>query len=200
MVAKLGSVESFGRAAKRLEDAFFLAQDSVLIARLRALQKMQESKDALAAVSGIGNDAILTRLVELDVRPETLAALAAVPLIEVAWADGEIDEQEREAVLTHANGRGIRPGSIEHELLERWLRHRPDAVLLDAWKAYLAGLCERLEENELELLKAELLHATKTVAQAAGGFLGLGSISPSEQDMLERLTESFRCGGGDAEG
>ncbi|HOU92007.1 MAG TPA: hypothetical protein PLU22_13235, partial [Polyangiaceae bacterium] len=91
MPARIGSVESFGRAAKLLEDAFFLAQDTVLVERLRALRKMQESKEALAAASGIASDAILSRLVELDVRPETVAALATVPLIEVAWADGEVD-------------------------------------------------------------------------------------------------------------
>jgi hypothetical protein len=199
MLARLGSVESFGRAARRLEDAFFLAQDSVLIERLRALQKMQETKEALAAVSGIGNDAILSRLVELDVRPETLAALATVPLIEVAWADGDIAPEEREAVLAHANGQGIRPGSIEHELLERWLTHRPGSALLEAWQTYLAGLCERLDETERELLKGELLHATMATAQASGGFLGIGSVSSSEREMLEKLARSFCCSGGEPE-
>ena len=163
------------------------------------MQKMQESKEALATVSGIGNDAILSRLVELDVRPETVAALAAVPLIEVAWADGEVDPKEREAVLSHASGQGIRPGSIAHELLERWLTHRPDAVLFEAWRAYLSGLCEHLDENERELLKAELLHATEATARASGGFLGLGSISSSEQDMLAELAASFCCCGGASE-
>jgi hypothetical protein len=61
MPARIGTVESFGRAAKLLEDAFFLAQDAVLVERLRALRKMQESKEALAAASGISNEAILSR-------------------------------------------------------------------------------------------------------------------------------------------
>ena len=193
MPARIGSVESFGRAAKLLEDAFFLAQDTVLVERLRALRKMQESKEALAAASGIASDAILSRLVELDVRPETVAALATVPLIEVAWADGEVDLVEREAVLSHANGKGIRPGSIEHELLERWLTHRPDPVLFEAWQAYLAKLCERLDERERALLKEELLHATQATAEASGGFLGIGSVSSSEQEVLDRLAASFCC-------
>lgn len=193
MPSRIGSVESFGRAAKLLEDAFFLAQDAVLVERLRALRKMQESKEALAAASGISSDAILSRLVELDVRPETVAALAAVPLIEVAWADGEVDLAEREAVLSHANGKGIQPGSIEHELLERWLTHRPDPVLFEAWQAYLGKLCERLDERDRALLKEELLHATQTTAQASGGFLGLGSVSSSEQEVLDRLAASFCC-------
>lgn len=157
------------------------------------MQKMQETKEVLAAVSGISNDAILTRLVELGVRPETVAALAAVPLIEVAWADGDVDLDEREAVLSHANGQGIRPGSVEHQLLERWLTHRPESTLFEAWQAYLGSLCERLDEDERKLLKADLLHATQVTAQASGGFLGLGSVSSSEREMLERLASCF-CG------
>jgi hypothetical protein len=57
MPARIGSVESFGRAAKLLEDAFFLAQDAVLVERLQALRKMQESKEAHTAAC-----------VELDIR------------------------------------------------------------------------------------------------------------------------------------
>ena len=37
------------------------------------------------------------------------------------------------------------------------------------------------------LLQEELLHATKVTAQASGGFLGIGSISSSEQDMLDLI-------------
>lgn len=195
MPTRIGAAESLGRAARVLEGAFFLSQDSVLAGRLRAMQQMKESKEALSEVSGISNDAILTRLVELDVRPETVAAIAAVPLIEVAWADGEVSAEEREAVLSHANNQGISPGSIEHELLERWLTHRPSPTLLEAWRAYVSGLCDRLEEKERALLKAELLHATTVTAQASGGFLGLGTVSGSEQDLLNALAESFNCSG-----
>lgn len=199
MPARIRTVESFRRAASLLEDAFFLAQDSVLIERLHAMQKMKETKEALAAVSGITNDAILSRLVELDVRPETAAALATVPLIEVAWADGEVDSSERDAVLSHANAKGIRPGSMEHELLRRWLTHRPPSSLLDAWRAYLAGLCERLDEAERALLRQELLHAADATARSSGGLLGLGSVSKVEQEMLDRLAASFSCCDGESD-
>jgi hypothetical protein len=45
-------------AARALEDAFFLEQDRVLIEKLRAMTAMAETKDALAAASGITNDAV----------------------------------------------------------------------------------------------------------------------------------------------
>jgi hypothetical protein len=191
MPALKATVSSFDRAARLLEDTFFLEQDQILVDRLRAMKKMAETKESLAAVSGITNDVILSRLVALDVRPEILAALATVPLVEVAWADGEIEENEREVVLTHANAKGIRPGTVEHELLERWLEHRPEPKLIEAWKAYIQGLCENLDEKERALLKDELLHSTTATAEATGGFLGFGSISEAEQIMLDTLNTSF---------
>jgi hypothetical protein len=40
-------------------------------------------------------------------------------------------------------------------------------------------------------LREELLHATKTTAEASGGFLGIGRISRAEQEMLDTLAASF---------
>jgi hypothetical protein len=181
----------FDRAARLLEDAFFLEEDRILKGRLQAMKQLEETKEALSSVSGITNDAVLARLVELNVKPETVAALAAVPLIEVAWADEKIEDAEREAVLNHANGIGIVPGSVEYELLERWLDHRPGPQLMTAWQTCLKGLCESLSAEDRALLKQELLHATKTTAEAAGGFLGLGRISSAEQKVLDALATSF---------
>jgi hypothetical protein len=191
MTTNTKTTKSIERAARTLEGAFFLKEDSILIKRLKVMKKMAETKEALAEVSGISNDAILARLVELDVKPEIVAALAAVPLIEVAWADGTISREEREAVLAHANNQGISPGSIEYELLERWLAHRPEPKLLKAWQTYVQGLCEKLSDSERALLKEELLHSTQTTAQAAGGFLGVGRISTAEQKVLDMLEASF---------
>jgi hypothetical protein len=185
------TIESIEGASRILEDAYFLEQDTILRERLQAMKRLAETKEALASVSGITNEVVLQRLVELDVKPEIVAALATVPLIEVAWADGTIDPAERETVLAHANAQGIRPGSTEHDLLERWLTHRPDPKLLAAWQAYLQGLCERLSPEERVLLREELLHATKVTAEAAGGFLGIGRISRGEQEMLDTLAASF---------
>jgi hypothetical protein len=183
--------QSFDRAARVLEDAFFLEEDRILRARLRAMQELAETKEAISSVSGITNDVILTRLVELNVKPETVAALAAVPLVEVAWADGKVDPAERDTVLKHANGLGITPGSVEHELLERWLTHRPEPKLLTAWQSCLKGLCEALSPEERVILKEEFLHATRATAESAGGFLGLGQVSGAEKQVLESLAASF---------
>jgi len=175
-----------------LEDAFFFAQDRTLVERGAELRKMTDSKEVLGTVSGITNDAILERLVNLSVRPETLAALALVPLIAVVWGDGEVDEKERTMVLAHARCQGIALGSVEYELLERWLTHRPEASLLRAWQHYVHGLCECLSPTERDALKEELMRNVRKAAEASGGFLGMGKISSQEEQVLAKLESTFR--------
>ena len=81
-----------GDRGRALEDEFFRKEDQRLIERLRELRDKSVSREALALASGIKNEAILDKLLELGIRPETVAALALVPLAEVAWADGSLDD------------------------------------------------------------------------------------------------------------
>ena len=100
------------RRSKELEDAFFLKQDQKLIEELRKMKAMEESISALREASSIQDEKILEKLVELDIHAEMVAALAAVPLIEVAWADGRVDPDEMEAILKAADGSGIHPEAM----------------------------------------------------------------------------------------
>lgn len=184
-------------AGRNLEDAFFLKEDKKLLERLQALKRLSETKETLAKVSGIQDDAILQRLIDLDVQPGIVASLKAIPLVEVAWADGKVDEKERKAVLAAAESEGIRRGDIEYELLDAWLARRPEPKLLDAWKHYIEGLCAALSPEERTTLKRELLDHARSVAAASGGFLGLtgNKISQKEAEMLRVLEASFEVDG-----
>jgi hypothetical protein len=185
------STETFVASGRDLEDTFFMKQDRELLASRAELAKMAETKEALAAVSGIKDEAVLQKLVDINVRPETLAALSAIPLVEVVWADGHVDADERKFVLDFAGKQGIASGSVGHGLLERWLAHRPGDDLLTTWQAYVAGLCERLTPADRDALKAELLRTAKAAASASGGFLGIGKVSGKEKTILEKLENSF---------
>ncbi len=180
------------RRAKTLEDLFFLARDKKLTEELRRIRKMKETKEALASVSGITNQDVLQKLIELNIRPEILASLAMAPLVEVAWADGKIDEKEKKAVLEAACKSFIPKDSVDFNLLRCWLEHKPDSKLLEAWVHYMKGLCEKLSDTEKDALKKDLIGHARAVAQAAGGFLGLGSkISKTEEQMLVQLEAVF---------
>lgn len=175
-----------------LEEAFYLEEDRKLVEKYRELQKMEETRRNLSEVSGIRNEAVLKKLVELNVRAETLASLAIVPLVEVAWADGEVDGKEKDAVLKAAGKIGFKKGQVDYALIEQWLSHKPKVELLVAWENFVRGLCEALPPAERAGLQTELLSHARDVAAATGGFLGLGSkVSDEEEKILKRLATAF---------
>lgn len=177
--------------AKTLEDAFFLKQDQILMEQLHLMEKMKETMESLSRVSGITNRDVLQKLVDLNIPPDLVASLALVPLVEVAWADGEMDEKEKAAMLK-AEGTIFANNSPDMAVLKCWMEHRPDAELLEAWKHYIKGLCEQMTPKQKADLKSEVVGHARQVAQAAGGFLGLGNkISKAEQTMLDQLDAAF---------
>jgi hypothetical protein len=177
---------------KTLIDSMFHEQEQEVRKAFRERMEKIGQREQLTQVSGIHDEAVLDRLIALDIGPETLAALEIVPLVFVAWADGGVQADERETIIEFAQAAGIRPQDGRYPLLEHWLKRRPKAEALDAWKHYVKDLCQRLEKPEIEKLKHELLDRAEEVAKVAGGFLGFGNkITDSEQRMLEELEQAF---------
>lgn len=177
--------------ARILETVFFTESNSVLDAQRKKLQRMEHTKKALSEISGITDQSILQRLAELDISPEVMASLALTPLVLVAWADGEVDEKERGAVLKSLKGYGIVKGDIDYALLEEWLKMRPPHKMINAWTHYISGLCAALSAKERKKLKANIMRHSMAVAEASGGFLSLMKISPEEEATLKRLSGAF---------
>jgi hypothetical protein len=175
-----------------LEEAFFRKRDAELIEQHRKIERIKRTREALSEISGIHNPKVLDRLIELEISFEVLASIAVVPLVEIAWADGHVDEREHKAVLEAAAGTGIRKGSVDYNLLDVWLKHRPPAKLLDAWVHYIEGLCETMSPQERNALRLELIGRARKVAEAAGGILGLAfNISLEEHAVLKKMESAF---------
>ncbi len=184
--------EFLGDRKKALEESFFARENARLLERLKAEMDTHETREELARVSGIESEEILEKLCALGVDADTWTAVAIAPLVEVAWADGKIDAAEREAVLSGAEANGVTNDSPGYRLLESWLAHRPDGRLLEVWGAFIVGLCAELGEHERESLKEQILGRARSVAEATGGFLGLGSrISNEEEVILAELAKAF---------
>ena len=181
----------FAAAGAALTDQFFKSRDQALLDKMRKTRRSTEMKAALAEVAGIHDDHVLQKLVELEVNPEMVAAIAMVPLVAVAWADGTLDAKERDAVLAAAAAQGIASGSVEYGLLASWLVQKPDPKLLDAWQLYVHGLCRKMSEPERLGLKRDILERARAVAASSGGFLGVGKVSDAEKDMLETIETTF---------
>lgn len=184
--------EALSMRGRSLEEAFFIKRDAELIAQRKKLEEMQKTKEALAEISGINNPKILEHLINLGITPTVMASLVILPLVEVAWADGELSAEEKKTVLEQASKGGLAKGSVNYTILEAWLKERPEKKFLDAWLHYIEGLKESLDAAELELLKNELLERAIKVATSSGGFLGLGSkISLEEKAVLKKMEDVF---------
>jgi hypothetical protein len=125
------------------------------------------------------------------VQAETLAAVALIPLIEVAWCDGSVSPDERDAVLNAAAARGIAADSASHDALRQWLEERPDPRIVAAWKDYVHEMAKVMPKDTVAELKRTLMDRARQVAAAAGGFLGLATISKHEQAKLDELAKAW---------
>ena len=182
------SLEERGRA---LEDEFFHKENQTKLAAIKAKQDLKDSKEELKKASGMSDDAVLDHLVSLGLRANTIAALSLVPLVAVAWADGEIQDDEREAIMQGAAGKGLEKGTPGYDVLSGWLAKRPDDGLLDAWEGYIKALSSQLNDEQSKLLKSQIVGFAKMVATAAGGILGFGKVSAKEEAVLARIEAAF---------
>jgi hypothetical protein len=186
------SKEFLGDRKKALEESFFARENAKLLEQLKAEHDTHETREALAKISGIESEEILEKLCALGINADTWTAVSIAPLVEVAWANGKVDDPERTAVLSAAENNGIGSGSPGYHLLESWLASRPDGRLLEIWGAFIVTLCAEMAPNERESLKNQILGRARSVAEATGGFLGLGNkISSEEEVILAELAKAF---------
>jgi hypothetical protein len=177
---------------RTLIDSFFHEQDQKVRRAFRERMAKMDRRAQLAQVSGIQDEAVLDRLIELKIEPETIAAMAVVPLVMVAWADGKVQDEERNAILAAAQAAGVPPQDGRYPMLEFWMNKRPGREMMEAWEHYIKDICKRLAKEEVEELHRDVLNLARTVARASGGFLGLGSrISAAEANVLGRLEKAF---------
>jgi hypothetical protein len=177
-----------GDRRKALEESFFSKENEKLLKALREKVAIQAKVHALAEVSGIDDESVLRHLVALNIGADTLTALTMVPLVQVAWADGDVDEKERAAIMDAAAEVGVQKGSANADLLEEWLKFKPDREILKAWEEYVEALTDTLSAEEGKKLRSALLTLSREVAQASGGLLGFGDkISKAERTVLDEL-------------
>ena len=112
-------------------------------------------------------------------------------MVEVAWADGEVQEAERAEILRYAEKAGLKNKAINPVVFTAWLKKRPDSALMDAWRHYIQTLCRELNDEERRTLMNDVLTDARAVAEAAGGFLGFGAQSAAEQRVLEKVEAAF---------
>jgi tellurite resistance protein len=184
--------DNLNHSARSLEDAFFAKEDARLMQQLRERARTLERRTAMREVVRVNDEALIDHLIALGLEPETVLALQLVPLAAIAWADGQIEPRERDAVLKAAAAQGVAPESVAGQMLDKWLVKQPGADLVDAWKRHMRALWPLLSPKERADIRASALDRARSVAEAAGGFLGLTSkISAQEQAVVDELSKTL---------
>ncbi len=183
--------EQFLRERKQiLERQFYGASATQGVGGLCAELDARTTPDDLRGLLVLTDGVLIGRLVEFGVTGSVAAALTLVPVIEVAWADGKIQQAEKDAVLGGSGECGIAAPECE-ELLAHWLSTRPQPSLFAAWTEYVRTLGRVMSEGEIAQLQEEIVDLTRAVAKAAGGIMGFGRISGAEEKVLVQVAAAF---------
>jgi hypothetical protein len=178
------------------EAAYFRNQDAQLIEKLRESVRLEEIALALAEKLQVDNPELLHRVMELGVTLDTAPAFLLAPLVQVAWAEGEVTEREYQTVLRFAGTRGVEESFPAHAQLRKWLRERPPDTLFDTAREVIKVGLSVLPPSEQEERIKRIVQACHEVAEASGGLakvLGLGSgVSGEEETLLDTITTTLR--------
>jgi tellurite resistance protein len=111
-----------------------------------------------------------------------------LPVIHIAWADGEVQASERDAIMGVLQARGLEPGSDSYLLISALLERHPGQAYLDET---LAVLHELVANNETRA--AALVDLCFAVAEAHGsGPQGLDDpIDANERHALFTVAEAL---------
>lgn len=170
-----------------LEEEYFWNKERELIARLRDEGRLVKERGRLRAKLN-ADEALLKELQEVGVTPDNLALLHLAPLVEVAWAEGEVTRRERELILAMAERRGVAADDRAYQLLTEWPNVDPGAEFFDRADRGARALLDTMEPTAREAAKKDLVKSCTLVAEAAGGILGMVAISPEERQALKHIT------------
>jgi predicted RND superfamily exporter protein len=178
-------------AARELADAFFAPGGAEHRAALRALEAARVGAGEAAGAAAELDPAAAAGLAACGVGLDAAAAFALVPLVAAAWADGRVSAGERRAVVAAAHALGVPPDSPGLQQIEPWLTEPASETLLAHWRRTAAGLAGTLPVEERLRLRDGVLGSARRVAEAAGGLLGVASVSRREEAVLEALGAAF---------
>jgi hypothetical protein len=179
--------------SRRREDEFFYKRDQELILAARRHAESEAQFRELSAVTGISDQQILQDLQRFDYNPQTALLLELMPLVQVAWSDGSINELERERIFTIARLEGIETGDSRWDRLAQSLETRPSDEFFQATLRGLRASLEGMPVEDRRRRDRKLIMRCTSVGSVSGGFLGFGPrISNAEQAAINEIVAALR--------
>lgn len=184
----MSSKDAFAERKRGLEEEYFHKKEKELLEKLRLRMQAEAEREQMAEALGVQDAEILSDLQALGYTRDTVALLHLVPLIQVAWADGDVAERERDLILELAKARGVEERSAAHRQLTDWLTQRPSEEFFQDTLRIVAKLFEAFTPEKQAASKRDLVSYSAEIASISGGILGLGrKISREEREVIERI-------------
>ncbi len=135
---------------------------------------------------------ILKLLAKLGIDDLSYQVLPLLPLVQVAWADGVIQDEERELILKVAKEK-FSAGAEAMRALQNWLHAPPSDTTLRRGRLALRALSQRTGDMSLgDNVGEDVLDLSVAVAKASGGLWGFGAISAEERVVLDELAKALK--------
>lgn len=178
--------DQFGKRDQ--EEDYFRKQDRELIERMRKAA----ADAAVGARTGIQDPDLLRDIAALGFNADTVSLLPLVPILQVAWADGDISPEERKLIVDLARTRDIAEGSPADQQLAEWLARSPPAGTFARADRLVAAMLAAHSGPTHDLSAADLVKYCETIAHASGGILGLGKVSAGERAAIEQIQTALK--------
>lgn len=177
--------------SKASEEDYFRKKEKELLEKLRKKTAAEAHRKGLAEAIGLENQQILDVLEEMGFDRSTVILLFLFPVLQVAWSDGEVSEEERALILQAARTHGVEEGSPAYEKLIGLLRTQPASVLFDRALRVIQDLLRFQKGESRQVTSTRLVDVCEKVAAASGGFLGIGpKVSGKEKEALRRVASA----------
>lgn len=154
--------------------------------RERELEALTKTEREGIASSLNTNEEVAAEALALGFSSETARVLPLMPMIHVAWADGSVSSAEERAILDLAIERGIERSTPSYEFLTRILVEQPSDLFFERTNRVLASM---VQADPSSWIKKSLPQLCLEVAEASGGFFGLGNtVSKEEKALIDELS------------
>ncbi len=120
---------------------------------------------------------------------DTVKILDLIPLLDVAWADGQVTNEECDIIRAVMEKRGLTPNDKAWQLMDSYLESPPSDVFFEAALKLIEKIYNALPGDRKLRAKQDLVYFCLEVADASGGIFGIGRISKEERDELRKIID-----------
>lgn len=183
---------AMARKLTRLEDAHCFRNDIETRRQFHQKYLCEQRFEELLRVTGIEDRELIAQLASFGFDERTIPALDLLPLAEIAWASGEVSAKERMVATCCVVESELIGNPSAVEVFQTWLQQRPQEQLHRLWLHFTHQCTENMRPSLRLAVGRRLKHQATQVAEASGGYLGIGSICEAEQQILDLIDEVYR--------